>query len=137
MQLRKLIEFFLDRDKEKHSHGAGTEVISRRALWSPDCRRLFSAHCKSRKYYRSLFPSSGICTKNISESKLLLPQGSDPFSCTGKALALLLRALSSRIEVTYPHTAAGVGGISSWQFSQDEHGRHDTLSWMRFACRSL
>ena len=44
----------------------------------------------------------------------------------GKAHALLLQALSSSIGVTYPRTAVGVGGISSYQFSQDEHGRFMT-----------
>lgn len=123
--------------RENTEMGLAHRAIPRQALWPPDCGRLFSAHCKSRKYYRSLFPSSGISAKDSSESKLLLPRGSDLFSCMVKAHALLLQALNSDMEVPYPCTAVGVGGISSCQLIQDEHGRHDTLSWMRFACHPL
>lgn len=51
--------------------------------------------------------------------------GQSFFPCVGKAYALLLQALSSNIEVTYPRTAVGMGGISSCQFSQAS--RHAVL----------
>jgi len=64
--------------------------------------------------------------------------GGQTFSPAWARLLLLLpQALSSDVEVTHPLATIGVGDISSCQFSQDEHGRHDTLSWMRFACHSL
>lgn len=136
MPLIKLVEYFLVGDKEKHSRGASTEV-SPGGHCGPQIAGGFSAHCKSKKFHRSLFPSSGISTKDTSEAKPLLPWGSDHFSCVGKAPALLLQALSSALEVTSPHTAQAVGGISSCQISQDEPGHHHMLSWMRFACHSL
>lgn len=128
------MEFFLVGDKEKHSQGAGTES-SPGGRSGPQLARGFSALIANLGNIVDLCsPLVAYPQKPISESKLLLPQGSDFFSYVNEAHALLLQALSWSMEGTYPHPAMGIGGISSCQFSQGEHGCCHTLLWMWFAC---
>lgn len=113
--------FLIIYSKEKHSLGAGA-VISRQPLWPLDRRRLSRAPYKPRKYYRSLFPSSGIIYKRHFRVQIISSTGVRPYCCVGREVNTHLLGMST--------------GFSSWESFACCSPWHQTRSHQESATRS-